>query len=83
MDKVPQKLVIFRKLYYSDVVLKKTKQYFVNLALQTAVYSGERCAGKVLSNLTNRLDSPLPSDLMTSLTAPTNGKLHPQYGLQT
>ena len=43
-DKVPQKLLIFCKLYYSDVLQKERKtrrlvyrqQYFMNIALHTA-----------------------------------------------
>jgi len=36
-DKVPQKLVILCKLYYSYVLWKKAKQYSVNLALYSAI----------------------------------------------
>jgi len=33
VGQVPQKLVTFCKLYHNDVIWKKAKQYFVNLAL--------------------------------------------------
>lgn len=43
---VPQKIVIFGKLYYFDVIWKKTKQYCINLALKFVVlYSEWRHSG--------------------------------------
>jgi len=59
---VHQKLAIFCKSYCSDVGLlwKKAKQYFVNLAIWTTVYTAVDWKARGFHlNLRNALDSPL------------------------